>query len=59
MAGLFTQWKNEGYNEGLAQGIATTVKNLLKFKTCTIEQIAQATGLSVEEVQKLNEEAGV
>lgn len=72
MAGLFTQWKNEGYNEGMSQGfaqginkginqginqgIAMTVKNLLKFKTCTMEQISQATGLSIEEVQKLNEE---
>lgn len=70
MAGLFTQWKNEGYSqgltkgiaqgikEGIGQGIVATVKNLLKLKACSVEQISQATGLSVEEILKLNEDIG-
>ncbi len=52
-------WK-EGLTEGRAEGIHSNAienaKNLIKMKVLSNEQIAQATGLSVEEVQKLSSE---
>ena len=50
----------EGKAAGLAEGIHSNAienaKNLIKMKVLSNEQIAQATGLSVEEVQKLSSE---
>lgn len=50
----------EGLNLGRAEGIHSNAienaKNLIKMKVLSNEQIAQATGLSVEEVQKLSSE---
>ena len=52
-------WK-EGLAEGRAEGIHSNAienaKNLIKMKVLSNEQIAQATGLSIEEVQKLSSE---
>ena len=48
----------EGLNLGRAEGehskSVETEKNMLIMKLGTIEQIAQATGLSIEEVQNLS-----
>ena len=50
----------EGLNLGRAEGIHSNAienaKNLIKMKVLSNEQIAQATGLSIEEVQKLSSE---
>lgn len=43
----------EGRSEGEMKGKIETAKNLKRLGLLTNEQIAQATGLSVEEVQKL------
>ena len=52
--------RKEGYDEGIIDGAHTkaveTAKNLLKMKLGTVEQIAQAAGLTVEEVEKLASE---
>ena len=57
--------KNAATREGLKQGLELgkkqgtedakieTAKNLLKMKLCSNEQIAQATGLSLSQVQSL------
>jgi len=60
----------EGLQQGLQQGIEQGIqqgahenaienaKNFLKMNKLSVEDIAQGTGLSVEEVQKLAEEIG-
>ena len=48
-----------GMEQGLQQKAEETAKNLLKMKLGTIEQIAQATGLNVDEVKKLADEMNV
>ncbi|MBR0032385.1 MAG: Rpn family recombination-promoting nuclease/putative transposase [Treponema sp.] len=49
--------RKEGLEEGLAQGrkekAVETARTLLSMRTLTKEQIAKATGLSVEEVESL------
>ena len=67
----FMTWEQEvqisyrnGVDDGIEQGIERgteqtkieTAKNLLKMKLGSIEQIAQGTGLSIEEVKRLAEE---
>ncbi len=47
-----TDARNDGRKEGRADGIKTTAKNLLKMGLST-DKIAQATGLSQEEIAKL------
>lgn len=42
-----------GYEEGEMQKALETAKTLLKMRVGTLEQIAKATGLSVEEIQEL------
>ena len=44
--------REEGLQRGLQRGIRTTAKNLLALGL-PIEKIAQATGLSIEEIEKL------
>ena len=48
--------KAAGILEGKQQKAVETAKNLLKIKLGTVEQIAQAVCLSLEEVQKLQAE---
>ncbi len=52
--------KREGRKEGIAEGrqekAVETARNLLKMNVLTLEQISQAQGLPLEEVQKLAEE---
>ena len=53
--------EQRGYKEGVSQGISQgehkakieTAKNLLAMGI-SIEQVAQGTGLSIDEIQKLN-----
>ena len=45
-------WKHVGYQEGVHQNKLETAKNLLAMNF-PIENIAQATGLSLEEIEKL------
>jgi len=56
--------QEEAYEDGLNAGIEKgardkaieNAKNFLKMKSITVEQIAQGTGLTQEEVQKLADE---
>ena len=52
--------KQEGLRQGLAQGAqqkaVETAKNLLKMKLLSTEQIAQAAGLSQQQVLELQKE---
>ena len=52
--------KREGRKEGIAEGrqekAVEAARNLLKMNVLTLEQISQAQGLPLEEVQKLAEE---
>ena len=48
-----------GMEQGLQQKAEETAKNLLKMKVLTNEQIAQATGLNIDEVKKLADEMNV
>ena len=65
-----TQWKRQymdlereklyAYDDGVEEGerrkAIETASNFLKMNVCTVEQIASATGLSVDEVLKLKAE---
>ena len=46
-------WKEEGREEGLAQGIKSIARKLKVAVDMPIEQIAQISGLSIAEVEKL------
>lgn len=46
----------EGYDDGAHQANIETAKNFLKMGVATIEQIASATGLSLQEVKNLKKE---
>ena len=48
--------RKEGYDEGAQAKAVEAAKNLLKMKLRTLEQIAQAAGLTVDEVKKLADE---
>ena len=48
--------KAAGLIEGANEKAIEAAKNLLKMNILTVEQIAQAEGLSVEDVQKLAQE---
>ena len=48
--------REEGRLEGSRQKAIEAAKNLLKMKLLTVEQIAQAAGLSVETVKSLSDE---
>ena len=58
------EWKDEAREDGLAEGreegarnkAIETARQLLKMDLLTVEQIATATQLSVEEVVKLKQE---
>ena len=43
----------EGHQEGEQLGITKTARNLLKLGVLSSEQIAEATGLTIDEVAKL------
>ncbi len=45
-----------GFEQGTRQKAVETARNLLKMKLLTTTQIAQATSLTLEEVQKLASE---
>ncbi len=45
----------QGIKQGIEQGIMKTVKNLLSMGSLSTEQISQASGLSIEEVEKIKE----
>ena len=51
--------REEGYEDGVADGahnkVVETARNLINMAVLTIEQIAQGTGLSVEEVTQIKE----
>lgn len=47
--------RKEGLNQGIEQKSLEVAKSLLSMGVNTIEQIAKATGLSVEAVKKLEE----
>lgn len=53
------EWKDEAREEGLAEGAKNktieATKNLLKMNLLTVEQIAAAVQLSVEEVLKIKD----
>ncbi len=48
--------RREGYEEGAHENAVENAKNFLRMKVLSYEQIAQGTGLPLEEVQKLAEE---
>ena len=48
--------RREGYEEGAHENAIENAKNFLKMNVLSYEQIAQGTGLPLEEVQKLAEE---
>ena len=54
---------NDGHNEGIFQGehnkAVEAARNLIQMKLGTLEQIAQAQGLPLEEVQSLAESESV
>ena len=47
---------DEGLEKGKKEATHSIAKKFLQFGTNTIEQIAEATGLSIEEIEKLKEE---
>ena len=49
----------QGLQRGIQQKAEETAKNLLKMNVLNNEQIAQATGLTIAEVQKLADEMNV
>lgn len=49
--------RQEGRLEGRQEGIVTTARNLLTLGTLSDDQIAVATGLTVEEIAKLRNES--
>ena len=48
--------RSEGLAEGLAEGIASTARKLLAMGVLTLKQIAQATGLSISELEAMRAE---
>ncbi|MCP4149327.1 MAG: hypothetical protein GY757_16385, partial [bacterium] len=44
----------KGIKKGRMESCTKTAKNLLSFNVLTLEQIAQATGLTPEEVRELH-----
>ncbi|MFW5636065.1 MAG: hypothetical protein ACOC3A_05360 [Thermodesulfobacteriota bacterium] len=48
--------KKEGIEEGMEKGKKETAKNLLVLGVLTDEQIAQATGIPIEELRQLKED---
>lgn len=51
----FENGKIEGIYVGKEEKAKETAKNLLNMKVLTYEQIAQVTGLSVEDIQEIAE----
>ena len=45
--------RQEGYEEGAQQKAIETARNLLNMKLGTLEQISQASGLSIDEILAL------
>ena len=59
----FMEWErqktylfNKGKEEGMQEKAVEAARNLIKMKLGTFDQIAQAQGLPLEEVQKIAEE---
>jgi predicted transposase/invertase (TIGR01784 family) len=50
------RWEEKGRQEGEQRGIEKTARNLIKLGVLSDEQIAEATGLTVAEVEGLREE---
>lgn len=46
----------EGHDAGIGDGLRETARNLLRMDVLTLEQVAQATSIPVEEVRALREE---
>ena len=46
----------EGHDAGVGDGLRETARNLLRMDVLTLEQVAQATSIPVEEVRALREE---
>ncbi|MCI5122404.1 MAG: hypothetical protein D3908_14685 [Candidatus Electrothrix sp. AUS4] len=46
---------DEGMEKGVEKGRADVAVNMLRMGLLTVEQIAQATGLSENEIRKLSE----
>ena len=55
METLGDAWRSEGIQEGMAQGIYLTAKNMLA-EGDGVEKIARCTGLSIEEINKMRSE---
>ena len=51
---LLSEAKESGYTSGINDGIKQTAKNMLN-KNMPLEDISKATGLSIEEINKINE----
>lgn len=60
MENQFEAGKEEGRKEGREEGVMSkaieTAKNLLKLNKNTYEEIAECTGLTIEEIKKLEED---
>ena len=48
--------KEEGIKEGIKKGKNETARNLLLLGVLTEDQIAQATGIPIEDVRRLKED---
>ena len=51
-----TEGRAEGRAEGITEGIASTARKLLAMGVLTLKQIAQATGLSISELEVMRDE---
>ena len=49
-------WRREGFIEGTQQKAVETARKFLNMKVLTPEQIAEGTGLSVEQVLELKKQ---
>ncbi|AJY51962.1 MULTISPECIES: hypothetical protein [Halomonadaceae] len=56
MAENLENWAQQERQEGEKLGIEKTARNLLKLGVLSDEQIAEATGLALDEVAKLRTE---
>ena len=55
----FSQGIQQGLTEGASQKAMEAAENFLKMSVGTVEQIAQATGLPMEEILQLKENISV
>ena len=50
---IMTEAKEEGLAEGARKNAVENATNLIKMKVGTLEQISQATGVPMEELQRI------